>query len=321
MKKSGKIAMIAASGMVFAGIVISLCAMCAMGFDFSKMETATFRTETHPVEQSFSRICVEGAGSDVRLYLSDDDSCRVQCHEREGLESIIEIKDDTLYIRQQDNRTWKQYIGIFVEHDEIGIYLPESSYQSITASLHSGDLMVSEEFRFQEADIQSTSGRIELHASVEGDLFLRSDSGNITLAGSGLHGLTARSNSGKITMEHVTARADIRLETSSGNLRISDVQGQNLSAEVNSGSMDFQNVLAETDMQLKSTSGSIRLQRSEGYTMHIQTGSGNVSGTLCTEKQFVTNTGSSSCSVPDSGSGGICEITTGSGDIHLELDK
>lgn len=101
MKKSGKIAMIAASGMVFAGIVISLCAMCAMGFDFSKMETATFRTETHPVEQSFSRICVEGAGSDVRLYLSDDDSCRVQCHEREGLESIIEIKDDTLYIRQR----------------------------------------------------------------------------------------------------------------------------------------------------------------------------------------------------------------------------
>ncbi len=46
---------------------------------------------------------------------------------------------------------------------------------------------------------------------------------------------------------------------------------------------------------------------------------GDVTDTLCSEKRFAVHTGTGDVSVPATASGGVCEIETSTGDVHIEL--
>ena len=47
---------------------------------------------------------------------------------------------------------------------------------------------------------------------------------------------------------------------------------------------------------------------------------GDVSGTLLTEKVFVVRSGSGKIRVPETVSGGMCKITTSTGDVSIQID-
>ena len=135
-------------------------------------------------------------------------------------------------------------------------------------------------------------------------------SGDIRAKDTRLHQLEARCNSGSILLDQVHLKADAQLHANSGSITLTDVQGGTLSADAGSGDVRLTNVLTEDSLRLETNSGNIKLQHSDGAAITIRSGSGDVSGSLRTPKQFVTQTGSGSCSVPESGTGGACEIRT-----------
>ena len=51
----------------------------------------------------------------------------------------------------------------------------------------------------------------------------------------------------------------------------------------------------------------------------VKTDTGDVTGTLLSEKVFVTTTDTGKVEVPRSVSGGRCEITTDTGDIRISI--
>ena len=51
----------------------------------------------------------------------------------------------------------------------------------------------------------------------------------------------------------------------------------------------------------------------------MKTGTGNVTGSLLTEKIFLTETGTGRVEVPQTATGGKCQIRTGTGDIRIKI--
>lgn len=67
------------------------------------------------------------------------------------------------------------------------------------------------------------------------------------------------------------------------------------------------------------TTGDIRLERVDAAPLAIAATTGDVTDTLCSEKRFAVHTGTGDVSVPATASGGVCEIETSTGDVHIEL--
>lgn len=281
MKITKKNIMIIAVVLIVAGIFLSFGALASMDFDFNKLNTLSFVTNTYSVDEEFTNISVEGAECDIRLLPSEDASCRVVCNESDRISHSVTVKDNTLTIDRTDNRKWWERIGIYLGKMEIAVYLPQTEYEALYALSLSGTIDISEDFSFAEAEIYNTSGDVEFLASVKNDLKIKTVSGEVYVADTSPKSLNVQSTSGEVTITSVKVQSVLKAKTVSG--------------DINLRSCDADSLL------LKSTSGEI-------------------SGTLCTKKKFITDTVSGDVDVPKSKSGGKCEIETTSGDIEFTIE-
>lgn len=281
MRTGKKNAILIAVILIVVGLFISFGGLLAMNFDFNKMNTLNFETNTYSVDEGFSHIYVEGAECDVRFRLSEDDSCRVVCNESDKIFHSVEVKDNILKIERTDNRKWYERMGIYWGRMEIVVYLPQTEYESLYVLSVSGNIDIPNEFSFAEAEIRNTSGDVKFSAAVKNDLSVKTVSGNIELA---------------------------------------NIECQNATAASTSGEIVFSKVIAQENMHIESVSGDVDLLKCDADSLWIKTTSGDVSGTLLTEKKFITDTVSGDIDVPKSTFGGKCEIKTTSGDIEFTVD-
>lgn len=320
MKKSKRTALITAAAMIFAGIGIAVGAMAAMDFDFSNLTAGSFGTKTFAVDEAFYNISVNGEECDVQFYPSES-GAEVICRANESEAYTAKVKDDTLYIERREDCERYWYIGIYRNKAEISVCLPENDYQSLAVNTQGGDIAVPEAFRFESVSLKSNSGEIEMSASSGGDLTVMSESGDIHIVGTDSQLLSAQSSSGEVTLEKVSAEEYIQVKTKSGDIELSDARSKAFEIAAGSGDISFWQVIAEDNIHAESGSGDIRLKNSDAKELWIKSHSGDVSGTLLTDKVFLTDTASGSVSVPKSASGGKCEIITKSGDIDFKIGE
>jgi DUF4097 and DUF4098 domain-containing protein YvlB len=172
---------------------------------------------------------------------------------------------------------------------------------------------------------RSTSGKITLGGkTVDGACTaatadLEATSGEIRVRTVTLDSLTAQTGSGGIRMESVTVTEATDLETTSGEITLLYTTCGTLTAETGSGGIDLTDTTVTGHIQAETTSGSIRFARADAETLDLKTTSGSVKGSLLTPKIFYTDTTSGSVDVPKSTKGGLCEIKTTSGSIHITI--
>lgn len=124
---------------------------------------------------------------------------------------------------------------------------------------------------------------------------------------------------GKVSLSSLTCTGDVSISVTTGKVRLADITCENLTAEGTTGSLTASNVIAAEKFSVRSTTGDIRLDGCDGGELSLKTSTGNVKGTLRTEKVFTANATTGKISVPPSGTGGKCEITTTTGDINLRV--
>ena len=80
-------------------------------------------------------------------------------------------------------------------------------------------------------------------------------------------------------------------------------------------------MIASTKIEIDTTSGEIELERCDAQGLLLKSNSGDISGTLLSEKRFVTDTTSGDVNVPNTAPliAGACEVTTTSGDIFFTI--
>ena len=293
--------LIAAVASVVSGLLLCFGAFAAMGFDFSRLNTLTFETHTYTVEDPFVNLSVDSVECDVRLLPSEDGSCKVVCRESVQVDHTVRVVDGTLTVERTDHRHWYERIfGFHWGSMEITVYLPESVYETLSVTSVSGDVEVPANFSFTEAKVESTSGDVRFLASVEKDLSVKTVSGDVTV-------------------DSVRVSGTLTAKTVSGDLSLSRITCGSINAETTSGDVDCTALRASGNLRIKTVSGDVELRNCDGDTLWIKTISGDVSGRLLTEKRFVTDTTSGRVRVPNSASGGTCEVTTVSGDIEFTI--
>ena len=287
---------------VAAGLLISFVALAALDFNFFEMGTMEAVSNTYAVTEGFKSIRVWGAECDVRLIPSEDASCTVLCNETDRIAHRVTVKDGTLTIERTDDRKWFEHIGVTWNYwgpIEVVVYLPEGVYEDLSIRTASGDVEIPEDFSFNRAEVDGISGDIDFTAKVEGEMLLKTVSGDIRVGETSAQTLTVESTSGKIIVDSVEVTA--------------------FSSKNTSGSVIASDLIASGSIRMEAVSGSIKLTRCDAETLWLKTVSGDVTGTLRTEKVFVTHTTSGGIRVPDTAAGGTCEVKTVSGSIDFDV--
>lgn len=304
MKEINKKSIIVAVFLIVIGITISFAVLAVINFDFIKLNTERYESKVYETEKSFSNITIKEIYSDIKIYSSSDDVCKVIYNEGERICHTLSVKNDTLIIGMEDNRKWYEYINISFgasPEAEMLIYLPEREYDSLYVKAISGDIFIGSGLEFADAEILNTSGDVSMMSrantlnleTVSGDISLQSLSGN-----------------------------SLKINTTSGEIELSDISLYELAAATTSGDIELSSVICDCEMMLESVSGDIELDYSDAGSLNIKTVSGSIDGELMTDKYFITDTVSGDVVVPTSdSSAGKCIIKTGSGDVKLTISE
>ncbi len=109
----------------------------------------------------------------------------------------------------------------------------------------------------------------------------------------------------------------LSIKTSTGKVSVENLSADTLDITVSTGNIRVTDVVCKGDMKMKVSTGDIKLDKSDAAEIFIKTSTGNVTGTLLTEKVFITQTSTGNIKVPKSIKGGRCEITTSTGNIKI----
>lgn len=320
MANPKKTVLIAALILVGVGILITVAAMALNNFDFGKMSSLSFEMKTFDVTEDFSRIYVDDVDCNVRILRSQDGSCKVVCPESEDGRSYhtVAVSDGVLRIERHDNRKWYQHISVSFDSMDVEVYLPENEYKDLKVNTASGNIEVSEGFTFENAELESASGRVYVFSNVKDELEAKSVSGKVEIGHASPKKLEAKSTSGSVIIEY-TVCDELKAKSASGWVTLINVRCKELDAETTSGEIELIDVIADEKLSAESTSGGVELDGCDGGAIYIETSSGSVKGTLLSDKIFITDTSSGRVDVPRSASGGECEIITTSGNIVIKI--
>lgn len=319
MKKAKTAVIIIAVIMVLVGGAVAFFGIVTLGFDFDKLATNETITHDYLINVDFASISVDSLIADVKITKSTDEKCRIASTENGKIKSSVTVADGILKIVQTDERKWYEKIGIFLGKTEIVISLPNSEYDSLHVTSEVGDLIVPSGFTFSAASVHTDTGDVEFYANVKNQLKASTDTGDVKISGSELGTLDAESDTGSVQVSSVTVMNDLDLSTDTGRVDASEVTCLRIIAKTSTGRVTLDDVLASGMMKIDTSTGAVMLDRCDAAEIYIQTSTGSVTGTLLSEKQFFTETGTGKVSVPPSGNGGRCEIETGTGNINIKI--
>lgn len=244
-------------------IVLAIIAAFCSGF----MEN----TKKYTVNDYFENVSVDVKDSSVRICLSQDNNAYVKCQRSDD----VDVSGNTLKIKEE--REWFRFLNF--SNPKIEIYLPEREYKKLVIDAVSGSADLRDRISFEDAEVESISGSIEVDIEISNKAVFSS---------------------------------------ASGSLRLEDLNCRELSLSTISGSVKLDKVISDKSMIIETTSGSLKLDKIDSKSIEITTVSGSVNGEILSDKQYQISTLTGSVSIPESRGSESCKIETVSGSIDIE---
>ena len=280
MSKASKIWLVVAASLVALGIIIFGVVMSMLEWNFAKLSTVKYETNIYEIGEDFHNISIKTDTSDVTLLLSDDGKVKVECYESEKEKHSVTVENDTLIVDITNDRKWYDYIGIGVGGQKITVYLPASEYGSLNIKDSTGDIKV-DDLCVSSMELSVTTGDIEI--------------------------------------SDIKCRGDIKIGVITGKMNVKNVECKNLTSSGSTGDTDMTGVIAKEKLDIKRTTGDVNLDGCDAGELCIKVTTGDVKGSLLSEKVFAVKTSTGDKDVPKTTSGGLCEITTTTGDIIITI--
>lgn len=280
MKNSTKIWLITATTLVALGCIMFSVVMTRNHWDFTKLSTVKYETNTYEVTDDFNSISMLTDTADILFVQSDDKICKVVCYEMSDMKHTTTVQNDTLTINVTDEREWYDHIGITLGSPKITVYLPKTEYDSLVIKEDTGDIEVPKDFKFGSIDISTSTG-------------------DITITG-------------------VTCEGDIVINVSTGKANLTDIKCKSFISDGSTGDISLKNVIVTEKFSIERSTGDVKFDACDATEIWVKTDTGDVTGKLLSEKIFITQTSTGDVHVPKSTNGGKCEITTSTGDIYIK---
>ncbi len=320
MKKGFLVCSIIAASLILLGILLFVGVMSFMKWDFWKLSTDKYESNTYEIGEKFAGIAVETDTADVAFLPSEDGACRVVCYEAAKVKHAVSVSEGTLTVKVEDTRKWYDYLSAFsFGNPMITVYLPEGEYAALSVKVNTGDVGVPAEFSFASAEISGTTGDVSFFASVKGNASIKTSTGGILVRDITAGAMSLTVSTGRVEVSSLRCEGDLTLRVSTGKARMSDVSCKNLYSTGDTGDLYLARVIATEKFSIERDTGDVEFERCDASELYIKTDTGEVEGSLLTEKIFFAKTGTGDVEVPRSMTGGRCEITTSTGDIEITV--
>jgi hypothetical protein len=295
--------LITASALVAVGLLLFAGVMTAYGWDFTALSTSKYQTNVHPIQDEFSNITIDTNAADIRFEVTDDMSCRVVCHEQEQVFHQVTVENDTLRIELQDQRKWYEHIGFGFEKTQITLYIPgNADYGRLHIQGSTGDVQIPGGVGdFETVDITLSTGDIRLEDLCAGEMELSA-------------------STGKVTCRSIFCDGELKINVGTGKTLLETVDCGDFSSRGSTGDIVMEEVYAKGDISIHRSTGDVTFSQCDAGGLYVTTGTGNVRGSLKSEKRILAQSDTGKVQVPRSETGGRCEITTDTGDIHIVYD-
>lgn len=316
MTKTVKIWLCVAALLVLAGSVLFFGALALNKFDLTN-----YQTNEYEIDEEFNAFSLSSEEADISLVLSENAKPKVICYEQEKVKHAVSVQDGVLTVQATDTREWYERIGIHFGKAKITVELPLTAYGALTVNSKVGDIRIPKDFAFDKIEISVITGDVDCRASTAGGLKITTTTGDIRVQESKVTGGLALSvTTGDIAVEGVVCD-DFTLKVTTGRGDLKTVSCTNFSSSGSTGDIVLEGLLASGTMFVQRSTGDIRLNGCDAAELTLKTSTGDVTGTLLTKKNFIASAGTGKVQVPDTKDGGRCEITTGTGDIKLQIKE
>ena len=320
MKKQTKMWMIAATVLIVLGFMLFISAMTANHWDFSKISTSNYQTNTYTVDETFRNIEIKTDTADIFFLPSEDGICKVICYEKENATHSVSIQNETLTIQIIDNSDWFHHIGIVVNGSpKITVYLPENEYASLFIRESTGDIEIPKEFHFQNMDITASTGDIKNYASASEDMSITTGTGDIFTENISAKKLYLSVSTGEIHVKSVICEQNFEINVRTGEANLTDISCNNLISKGTTGDIFLINLIASEKISIERGTGDINFDGCDANELALKTSTGDVKGTLLSDKTFAVESSTGTITVPKNTVGGKCEIATDTGDIKINI--
>lgn len=322
MSTAAKTWLIVAAALVSVGMIIFVSALIRTDGDFSKLSSVKYETNTYEISEEFDNISFDTETADIVFSLSDDEKCKVVCHELENIKHSVSVSDGTLTVNVYDKPNWYNHFFVFsFTSPKITVYLPQAEYARLSIKESTGNIDIPKNFKFGEIDISASTGDVKCYASVSGLIKIGLSTGGIKLDGSSAGALDLSVSTGSISVSSMTCEGEIKIKVSTGSTKLSDVTCNNLTSTGSTGTIKLNNVIVAGTMYIKRSTGDIKFDGCDAAEISIKTSTGDVKGSLLTDKIFIAQSNTGSVNVPKTVTGGKCEITTSTGDIKVYIQQ
>lgn len=290
MKHATKIGLIAAVVLILLGALVFAGVMAANHWDFMSLGKPVVKdldTRSFDVSERFENISIRSDTADISFLPSENGKCSVVFCVPSDVQTSASVQGGMLTVEESQEKIktgkWYEHFSLLtVGSSGITVYLPQAEYDALVIDAHTGDIDLPGAFTFNSIDIAVTTGRVELR--------------------------------------RIDCAGDLRVKVSTGKAFLTDVSCRNLVSSGSTGDLSMENVSAAESITVERSTGDVRLARCDAAEIRITTDTGDVTGTLRSEKVFLTQTDTGRVEVPQTTSGGACTITTDTGDIKISMD-
>ncbi len=282
------------------GLVLFAGGYIASGFDLSKLGTGKYETNTYTISERIQNIEISASDTDILFRPSADGTLSIVCEERENARHTVTVENGTMKIGVDDRREWFERISLFSKDPLMTVYLPSDTYESLHVECGTGDVSLACACTFGSVDVNVGTGDIETEGVRAGNIGLSVSTGKIT--------------AGAIACEDM-----ISIDAGTGKAALTDVICKSMRSTGSTGDIALKDVTASDSFNIERSTGDIVFENCDAAQITARTTTGNVTGTLRTGKVFIAKTSTGSVNVPDTISGGRCEITTSTGKIDIRI--
>lgn len=323
MRTRTKVWLMIATFLVVAGCILFAGVMKTLKWDFTDLATVPYETNAYEISEAFADISMNTDTADIAFALSNDGNCRVECYEEANAKHSVTVEDGTLTVEMIDARSYNfaAYIGLNFESPKITVYLPETEYANLRIDGDTSDIAIPNDFVFQGADICLSTGDVHFGASVSEKIKIETSTGDICVENISAGSLDLSVSTGEVTVSSVTCEGDIAVSVSTGKADLFDTRCKNVISSGSTGDISLNNVIAAEKISVERSTGDVKLDRCDAAELYVETDTGDVRGSLLENKIFMIQTDTGDVDVPETVTGGKCEITTSTGDITISVKQ
>ena len=322
MKKSIRIWLITATALIVFGATLFGFAACSPTGNIKALFNQDYTLKTHEITEEFSDLSINTDTADIIFAKSSDRQCKVECFESDKLTHSVSVQDGVLTIKPIDKREWFDHIRLFsFSKDKITVYLPQTEYRDLTLETDTGDVQIPNGFKVNTITITGSTGNVNVNAYVIGKMEINISTGNIRLSDTTAQSLALSLSTGNISVQTATIKNGVSVHTSTGDTCLTNLTCNTFSFDSSTGELEMRNVVATEKFTIDNGTGDVKFERCDASEISVTVSTGDVTGTLLSDKIFIVDTSTGKKDVPKTTTGGICEITTSTGDVKIEITQ